>query len=424
VSLAIQLDGQHPSTEVLRRLSTLRELNKQQLELLSSQLVIQTASRGAKLLSRGSNDATTLYLLHGRLRLTAADGATTRLSHEDRSASNPVARLRPSRYDVIAETAVRYVSIDSNLLQGDIDRDAGLNSVENYEVHEENDLDEIGGANKMSMRLWQELNSERLLLPSLPDVAIRVGRAVSDEDSDSRKVAELVSADPAISAKLLKVANSARYGGAQPVRTVLDAVVRLGLATTHHLVISFALRELFRSGSAVLQKRMAELWSHSRRVAAISQILARKLRKFDPEFALLAGLIHDIGAVVVVSYARDFPELSDDPQSLEAIVGQLRGQVGKMLISRWQLPSELGEVAQDAENWQRDPESPQDYTDLIIIAQLHSFVGTPQQAGAPAIDKVPAHRRLGLGDLTPEASLILLEEAKEEIRHSEQMLGS
>ncbi len=424
MSLAIQLEGTHPDIDVLRGLSTLRELDKNQLELLASQLVVRSAGRGNRLIARGDTDKATLYLLHGKLRLSAADGAITNLSHTDRSAANPVARLRPCQYDVIAETPVSYLTIDSSLLRESNKADLRTGSVENYEVREENDLDNIGWDNKMSMRLWQDLNSDRLLLPSLPDVAIRVGRAVSDEDSDNRKIADLVSADPAISTKILKAANSARYGGAQPVRTVLDAVVRLGMATTHRLVITFALRELFRTGSTVLQKRMVELWAHSRRVAAISQVLALKLKNFDPEFALLAGLVHDIGAVVVVSYAKEFPELSQDPEALDEVIGQLRGQVGKMLISKWQLPAELATVAQEAENWRRDPKESPDLTDLIMIAQLHSFVGTPQQATAPAIDKVPAHRRLDLGGLTPEASLQLLEEAKEEIRHSEEMLGT
>lgn len=424
MSLAIQVQGQHPSIDVLRRLSTLHELDHKQLERLASQLVVRAASRGAKLLSRGDTDRATLYLLNGKLRLTAADGAVTRISHRDPSATRPVARLRPSQYDVTAETPVTYLSIDSGLLPDRLPPSNHPNVVENYEVHEENDLEGISWENKLSMRLWQDLNGERLLLPSLPDVAIRVGRAVADEDSDVRKIAELVAVDPAISAKLMKAANSARYGGIQAVRTVHDAVVRLGMQTTHHLVITFALRELFRSDSAVLQKHMAELWAHSRRVAAVSHVLARKLKRFDPEFALLAGLIHDIGAVAVVSYAKEFPELSQDPHALEVVVSQLRAQVGKMLIGKWQLPQELATVASEAENWQRDPDQPGDYADLVIIAQLHSFVGTPQQASAPAIDKVPAHRRLELGELTPEASLQLLEEAKEEVRQTEQMLGS
>ena len=96
-----------------------------------------------------------------------------------------------------------------------------------------------------------------------------------------------------------------------------------------------------------------------------------------------------------------------------------------MLLKRWQLPPELAEVAESAEDWHRDGGSVADYVDLVIVAQLHSHVGGPavHPTPLPAIDSVPAYGRLGLGALSPEASVQILDEAADEIRETEELLG-
>jgi HD-like signal output (HDOD) protein len=415
--------AEHPSVATLERLSSLHDFSRVQLQELANQVVVSTARKGECLIERGSNDSATLYLLEGRLQLTAVDGAVQYVSHQDSSAKNPVARLRPSQYEVKALTPVSFLRIPAELVAGRDDPFDPSSLLDGYEVSEEGDFGSHALENELSVRLYEDLNANRLLLPSLPDVAVRVGEAVSDEDGDARSVARVVEADPAISAKLLKAANSARYGGRAAARTVEEAVVRLGLRTTHQLVVTFALRELFRSRSGLLRERMHELWDHSCRVAALCHVLARKLDKFDPDFALLAGLVHDIGAVAVLAYASDQPDELLTAETLDGTLGALRGSIGSLLLKRWDLPAELAEVAEHAEDWQRRGGEQADYVDLVIIAQLHSYVGSERHAALPAIETVPAYAQLGLGALSPQASLQILDEAKDEIRETEQLLG-
>ena len=196
------------------------------------------------------------------------------------------------------------------------------------------------------------------------------------------------------------------------------------MSTTHTLVISFAVQELFRTGSGTLKQRMRELWRHSRRVAAVCHVLATKLDgRLDPAFALLAGLLHDIGVVAVLGYIRECPELTQDAKVLDDAIAHLRPQLGGAIVRRWHLPEELALVAQESDNWQRDANTHADYVDLVLVAQLHCFVGTTRMQELPRIDQIPAHHKLALGELTPDFSLHLLEEAGEEIREVEQLLG-
>jgi HD-like signal output (HDOD) protein len=415
--------AEHPSVDTLSSFSALKDLGSDKLLELARQLVVSTASRGARLLANGSEDSSTFYLLEGKLQLTAADGGVQLMGHDDSSARNPVARLRPSRYEVTAATPVRFLRIEENLLDGLTGNGESVSSIELYEVTEEDAFGDLELENQLTVRLFEDLNADRLLLPSLPDVAIKVGTAVSEEDTDAATVAQIVETDPAITAKLLKAANSARFAGRADVRGVNEAIVRLGLRTTHHLVVTFALRELFRSPSSQLRQKMRDLWEHSCRIAALSHVLANKVGGFDAEFALLAGLVHDIGALAVLAYAGEYSEGQLALADIDATVARLRSRIGGMLLRRWQLAPELAAVAEHAENWMREGSSKPDYIDLVIIAQLQAFDGNGQAPGPVAIESTPAFTKLGLGEVTPDSKLAILDEAAEEVHETEILIG-
>lgn len=412
--------AEHPAPATLRQLSTLRALPQDELDALSVQLHVSTADKGGVLLELGATDDATLYLLEGSCRLVARDGGVKVIRHTDPSALAPLARLRPSQYRVVAETTIRYLLIDNSLVvQPPRDsKRASPPALEAYEVEEDDDGD-MDAQNRLTLKLYEDLNNDHLLLPSLPHVAVRIGEVVNDEDSDAHSVAELIETDPAIAVKIVKAANSARYGGvAKPVATVADAVTRLGLHDTQLLVITFALRELFRTRSKALEDRMHALWEHSRRIAAVAQVLAGKVGGFNEHEALLAGLVHDIGVLAVIGYARDFPEAVAEDDVLETSIRALRSQLSGMILAKWRLPSELVLAAKEAENWYRGHEGAPDYADLVIVAQIHEGI-----AGDLDPAKIPALRRLGLSAEDLNDGLELLEGAQEEIAVARQLLA-
>lgn len=415
---------QHPTMAELRRLSTLRPLGRQALGELANRLLIQRAAAGEVLLELGSNDQHTLYLLEGSIRLRAGDGRLRELSHGDPSANDPIARLRPAHYEVRAITPVSYLRIDTALLDELDEQQQESSTLLEYEVSEEPDFQNIPADNRLMIRIYQDLNEDRLSLPSLPQIALRINKVMKDPSLDAAKMARVISADAALSAKLLKMANSARFGGKVPISTLPNAISRIGLETTHKLVLALTMRDLFETGSGTLKKHMRELWKHSRRVAAITHVLATKVDgEFDPNFALLAGLLHDIGEIALLSYARQCPDLTQVERQLDTTLRALKGELGSAIIRGWHLPEELARVAHEAEHWDRDMSEHADYTDLVIIAQLHSFVGTREMYSHPRIDEVPAYAKLQLGELSPDFSLRLLKEASREIREVESLLG-
>jgi HD-like signal output (HDOD) protein len=409
----------HPTPAMLQRLSTLRELPAVELKAMAEQLFLHECRKGEVLLDIGATDNATLYLIEGSVRQIAEDGAVKTVRHTDTSALAPVARLRPSHYKVIAESRVRYLLIDNELYEqavGKLEQSSSL-TLESYQVEEEDDLGPMDAENRLTLQIYEDLNSGHLLLPSLPEVAVKIGEAVNDEDTDARQIAGLIETDPVIALKIVKAANSARYGGVSQVATVTEAVARLGMQNTRILVVTFALRELFRTPSRQLEARMLALWEHSRHVGALAQVLADRVGAFNSHEALLAGLVHDIGCLAVVGYARDFPDVAQNAVALESSIRTLRSQLSGMILSTWQMPVELVTAAKEAENWYRDHSGPADYADLIVVAQLHEGIGGDID---PA--KVPAFSRLGLSPSEIDRGLEVLNEAQEEVAAARQLL--
>ena len=259
-------------------------------------------------------------------------------------------------------------------------------------------------------------------LPSMPDIAVRISKAVNNPDTGSDDIARIIQMDPASATRIIHIVNSPAYAGRHHIDSCPDAVTRLGRNVTRNLVLSFVLRNLFRTRHEILRKRMSELWAHSRRVASICHVLARITSELDPDRAMLAGLIHGIGAVPILSASREYPELVENPALLDETVSRLRAQVGALVLRKWDFMNEFTDVALHADNWARDEGDKADYTDLVIISQLHAYVGTPRMQELPRLDLVPAFHKLAQGKLSPQQSMQVLEKSKADIQAVESLL--
>jgi HD-like signal output (HDOD) protein len=155
----------------------------------------------------------------------------------------------------------------------------------------------------------------------------------------------------------------------------------------------------------------------------LSFVLGRETPGIDPEQALLAGLIHDIGSVAVIGGINRYPLLAKRPEVLDYAIASLRLEAGMLTIKSWNLEDEFADVIQNADNWYRIGTAIPDNTDVVILAQLHALIGKQPQGAIPAIDEVPAFAKLAHGDLTPRQSLSLLEEAESDVREVRALIG-
>ncbi|MCG8427612.1 MAG: HDOD domain-containing protein [Chromatiales bacterium] len=409
-----------PDIGVLEKFTLLKALSREQLEQIAHQAEIREVPAGQLLVKLGSTEPFTLYLIEGTLRLTAADGKINIISSDHPSALLPISQLLPRKYNVVSTTPVRCLLIAPN---GRTNVDTSSNAPEHgYSVSGDEEHEETAFERNLVEQFHTDLDNDQLILPSLPDTAVRIGKALRDEITDASQIASIIQTDPVITAKMIKAANSAMYAGRSPVETCAAAVVRLGTDVTHNLVMAYAVGELFKCSSPMLTKLMKELWQHSVKVAAICYVLAKHDSRFFPEQALLIGLLHDIGVVAVLNYAQKFPEAANDQQAVVNATWRLRAQIGSLILQKWSFPTEFIITALEAEDWMRNNSPDPDYCDLVVIAQLHGYIGTKMARNLPGIDEVPAHTKLSLGELTPAMSLQILEESKELLAHAESLL--
>lgn len=404
----------------LKKFNLLKYLSDEQMILLANQTEILHAKPKQKIIEIDSNDDEEYFLLEGQLQLKPNDPELKELviTSGTLEALNPLARLRPRRYKVTSLTPITYFTIKSQLLQSLL-KDAPS---DNYVVDEV--LRKKESENRQLLfDIYADLRNNKLVLPSMPDVAIRI-RKLIDNGSDIRTIGRAVVADPSIAAKLLRASNSVLYRGTTLCNTPSASIIRLGLRTTRQLIMSFTVRELFKVQNAILRSLMDEVWRHSVDVAALCYVLAKHTPNLNSEEALLAGLLHDIGMIPIITYAEKYPRVATDPNIINEAAKELRGEIGGVILKKWNFPDEVVTAARKGWDFSRDSSGSPDYCDLVIAAKLHSFIGTSRAKNLPDFEHIPALHKLGLDHGGPASSLKILEEAKEQIAEARALVMS
>lgn len=267
-----------------------------------------------------------------------------------------------------------------------------------------------------------DLNANRVVLPSLPEVAQRVRTTIENPDVDVSQVAKVVTADPALSARLLKVANSPVSRPNSPITSVQTAISRLGLKQVRNIVTSLVLEQLYQiKATQPIRKQLQELWSHSTKVAALSHVLARRYTKLAPDEAMLAGLVHDIGVLPILMRVDTVPELAEDPVALQRVIKRLHCVVGTSVLEDWHFPENFVIVAIEHENIHGKREGAVDLSDVVILANLHSHIGTNHPHAKIDWATIPAFAKLGL---TPDESLKTMQEAQQELQELRNLMSA
>lgn len=408
------MENNPPDLKSLRRLRPLSQFNDEQLQSLANRLNVWSARKNEILIERGCSEEFSLFVLKGDITTTAADGKTNELSFSEDEELNPVAQLRPSVYEVHAAGFIQYLKIDKQLLTEFANQtESGTEDISVHMIEQEIE------ANPLTLHLFQDLMADKVTVPSLPEVAVKIQQVFKDDQVDADKVAEILMTDPAITAKLIKVANSPVYQGVAATETLQAAIVRLGMDTTYKQVMAYAVNELFRSQSANVSRRMQKLWTHSRKVAAISRVLAKSSGLFDPEQAMLAGLVHDLGVILIVQYLQQHETEMTNEAAIERTITSLRPQITGMLMQKWHFSDDMVTVAEECEDWFRNKSNAADLCDLVMIAQYHSLMGQPEMKDMPPITKVPAMTKLHMG---PKESIELIKQSNREISEVERLL--
>ncbi len=243
-----------------------------------------------------------------------------------------------------------------------------------------------------------ELSGGRVELPSFPDVAVRVRRALADETSTVDQVVRIVGSEPALAARLLKMSNSAMLNrSGKQVTDLRTAVNRMGHNMVRSAAISFAMAQI-RSASKLkgLEQFLDDLWEASTHVAALSFVLAAKLTKLNPDEAMLAGLLHGIGKLYIVTRAEKHPMLFMHPQVMNDVIRDWHAAIGKAILENWEFPESMSEAISVQDDLSRESDNLPDLSDVIAAAILMASFASDPAGLAVAMQDSPVIDRLRL----------------------------
>ncbi|MCC5812649.1 MAG: HDOD domain-containing protein [Ectothiorhodospiraceae bacterium] len=235
-----------------------------------------------------------------------------------------------------------------------------------------------------------------LSIPGKPEATLQVRRLVASEAGPG-EVAHALGKDPALAAHVLKVANSASHRGLHTMASVNAAVSRLGINLTGVLVTHYALMQMAHAVPAKYRQRISHTYQHSLEVAAYCRALAVCYTRISPDDAMLAGLVHDIGALPVLAYAVRTPDLAESEERLEQTLRAIHAPVGAAILRRWHFPLQIVEAVARHEDWRRMRETVRpDLADLVIAANLDVYRYTEHPMATIDEASISALERIGL----------------------------
>ncbi len=262
-------------------------------------------------------------------------------------------------------------------------------------------------------------------MATLPTIYSSVNELINSPTSSASDLGKVISADPGFTARLLKLVNSAFYGFPSRIDTVSRAVTIIGFKQLRELVLATSVMAMFKNMGNGISLNMAEFWKHSVGCGLASRILAIYSNQKNPESYFVAGLLHDIGRLILLDkYGEEYGKVlsavrAQDLLVFEAekdILGFTHAAVAQELVSLWNLPNTLTTAVACHHNPNRAGNAGGVYADIVHIADIltHVFeIGYSGEQFVPPL--VPdAWERVGLRKSMLEAVFEKMEEQFEE----------
>jgi HD-like signal output (HDOD) protein len=243
-----------------------------------------------------------------------------------------------------------------------------------------------------------ELSAGKVDLPSFPDVAQRVQRALQNDDVSAEKIVRIVGAEPALAARLLQLANSAAINvGGRKITDLRVAIARIGLNLVRSTSIAFAMSQLTKSEDLRgAREPLRALWQRSALVAAMASVLAKRLTKVNPDSAALAGILHGIGKLYILVNAVKHPALFADTKAYHDIEQLWHANIAKALLENWEISADVVAAVHSHEDLEYHHDGEIDLTDVLLIANLLATYREHPRDIELNLQGVPAARRIRL----------------------------
>jgi HD-like signal output (HDOD) protein len=270
--------------------------------------------------------------------------------------------------------------------------------------------------------LASELSRGKVDLPSFPDIALRVRKVLGNEEVTQEQVVRVVGSEPALAARLMQIANSAALNfTGKPINDLRTAINRMGHNMVRSAAIAFAMSQLKKVDSLKgLEKPLDDLWKSSAAVAAMSHAVAKRYSGINPDTGMLAGLVHGIGKLYILTRSSKHPALFADQATYGQIVRDWHSPVAKALLENWDMAEEIVVAVSDYEDLERAHSGPVDLTDVLTVGNLLAAFKEHPESLEINMHDVAACKRMKIDRASYEK---LIDESEHEIDALRQALG-
>ncbi|HEY8220134.1 MAG TPA: HDOD domain-containing protein [Methylobacter sp.] len=374
-------------------------------EIQNLNITAASFTPGAIVFNRGTEVDSLTYLVKGNVFMEADNGAGLEISANTFKALYPLSSGKLHYFTAIAGSDVTVIYIPKDILQPDQRIAAPNNELITSEILKDNPF---------FARFYETFTQGELKTPHFPDIALKLREAIH-KDCGIADIVKIINLDPVISAKLIQVVNSPIYRPANSISNCLDAVTRLGLTTTRNLVTAFSMKDLTKSKNPSTKKLIQHNWLQSIKVSSISHTLAQITQKADPDEALLAGLLHNIGVLPILTFADNLQEGSFQQTDIDLCINEIQGQIGSIILEQWEFPSNLRQIPLQAANWFTNTNNDLNLSDIVLLAKYHNVLTSPAKVELPLITTLPAFQKLEKQPLAPQMSLQILHDSQQQI---------
>jgi hypothetical protein len=252
-----------------------------------------------------------------------------------------------------------------------------------------------------------------LVFPTNVNATLKIQQALDDPSCHIEAAAKLVLAEPLLAARTVAIANSVAYNrSGREIANVRTAVMRLGFRALHSMVAALVVRQFGgKTSNPELKKKAEQLWAHTAHVAALAHVIAHKVTHLDPETAMFAGIVHEVGGFYLLSRAEEFPGLLDgDPEDWVEYGERI---IGRAVLKQLSVPEAVTEAVEALWYGYRAL-PPETLGDTLLLANDLSPVASPLHERAGATSKESASTidyAIGEGTLAS-----ILKESAEEVQ--------
>lgn len=245
----------------------------------------------------------------------------------------------------------------------------------------------------------------KLTLPSQPDIALSLRNLSGEPSVTYERLKDIILQDPALTARIIYLANSPLVRGNAAIDSLSTAIGRLGIAFVISFSISVVLKQLYRAKHKVIAKKMQEAWDHACDVSAISYVLSKYFKVGSPEEVMLGGLLHEIGVLPILTYAENmadmfsfaekYPDMDKDADILENMIQKFNPHLSEMILNSWHFPERIAIIPKALSKMDNVTRKP-DIADIILVAKVYALGNKKHPLTAINKATIPAYTRLGI----------------------------